>query len=158
QIRGRPATVWRLDPWRTVATYPGTPEGPGQVFFAPHCGSVLLNKGPVAIRWNFSPREECGQPSGHNDEAWSIAFSPDGPILASGSDDTDESPTIKLWDVATGELIRGWNAGRGTVSALAFDPRGLVLASGHLDTDRAIRLWDPKTGRDVAKLAGHTDR
>ena len=38
----------------------------------------------------ISPAPEPGQPAGHADEAWSLAFSPDGSILASGSDDTDE--------------------------------------------------------------------
>ena len=118
----QPTTIWQLDPWRLVATYPGELKSTGLFLFTPDGRSLILKIGESAVRWNFLPRSEPEQPTGHADEAWSLAFSPDGSILASGSDDTDEPETIKLWDVATGRLVRGWYAGVGTVAALAFDP------------------------------------
>ena len=51
------------------------------------------------------------QPVGHKDEAWSLAFSADGRVLASGSDDTEPDPTIKLWDPADGRLLLAWRGG-----------------------------------------------
>ena len=98
------ATIWQLDPWRQVATYPGVRGGWG--LFTRDARSLILNVNEAAIRWNYSTPPEKGQPDGHADEAWSLAFSPDGSILASGCDDTDEPQTIKLWDVATGSRSR----------------------------------------------------
>ena len=69
--------------------------------------------------------------AGHADEAWAVAFSPDGRILATGSDDTENDDTIKLWDAATGRLLKGWRADPGTVAALAFSPGRPHPGLGH---------------------------
>ncbi len=151
------AVVWQLDPWRRVATYPGVP-GAADFLFTPDGRSLILRINQAVIRWDYlGAAESDEQPAGHGDEAWSAAFSPDGSTLATGSDDTDETRTIKLWDVATGRLIRGWDGGRGTVAELAFAPRGRILASAHLAKPGEVRLWDAATGRRLAALAGHTD-
>src|SRR5262249_51173096 len=147
--------VWQLDPWRESATYPGVPGG--WALFTQDSRSMVVNVNQAAIRWNLSPTREPDQPAGHGDEAWSVAFSPDGSILASGSDDTDEPRTIKLWGVAGGGRVRGGHAGPGTVAALAFDPRGQALASAHLNQPGEVRLWDSASGRHLASLSGHAD-
>jgi eukaryotic-like serine/threonine-protein kinase len=153
----QPTTIWLLDPWRLVATYPGELKLTELLEFSSDGPSLIQVIGESLIRWNFLPRAEPEQPTGHADEAWSLAFSPDGSILASGSDDTDKPETIKLWDVATGRMVRGWYAGAGTVAALTFDPRGQFLASAHLNKPGEVRLWDPATGQLLAALSGHID-
>jgi eukaryotic-like serine/threonine-protein kinase len=152
----QPTRIWLLDPWRLVAEYPGELAAAGDVLFTPDNGSLILQIGAAAIRWTFAPTPEPGQPIGHVAEAWSLAFSPDGSILASGSDDTDEKQTIKLWNSATGAFVYGWNAGPGTVSALAYGPGGRVLASAHFDKASGVRIWDTANGQQLAALAGHT--
>jgi hypothetical protein len=75
--------------------------------------------------------------SGHHmDSVLSVAFSPDGKILASGSADR----TIKLWDVATGKELRTLSGHTSYVLSVAFSPDGKILASG--SGDRTINLWD----------------
>ncbi|RLB09987.1 MAG: hypothetical protein DRG27_03795, partial [Deltaproteobacteria bacterium] len=86
---------------------------------------------------------------GHRGYVLSVAFSPDGEILASGSSDK----TIRLWDVKTGECIKVLKGHKLDVDSLAFSPDGEILASG--SSYGTIRLWDVKTGKCVKVLKGH---
>ena len=80
----------------------------------------------------------------------SVAFSPDGQLLASGGKDK----IIKLWDVATRRELRTLSGHRGWIRTIAFSPDGRWLASG--SDDKTVRLWDVATGRELRVLTGHT--
>lgn len=81
----------------------------------------------------------------------SLAFSPDGTTLASGSTDGK----VRFWDAESGALRSTFAAHDGLVLALAFSPSGAVLASGGSDT--LVRLWNPEGEHLNAILRGHTD-
>src|SRR5450755_2576567 len=92
---------------------------------------------------------------GHSSEVFSIAVSPDGQILASGSWDK----SIKLWKLHSGELLRTMPEkvpqtplGEGFFS-VAISPDGQILASGGKSQD--IKLWDLHTGKRLRTLPGH---
>jgi WD40 repeat protein len=82
----------------------------------------------------------------------SIAFSPDGKMIASGSSDH----TIRLWDRATGREIRRFTAHRDKVSFVFFTPDGkhLISASGRTAEikDASIRLWEVITGQEIRRF------
>ena len=74
--------------------------------------------------------------TGHTDVVRSVAFSPDGRLLASGSCGRYESDRgcvqgeIKLWEVASGSLVRTLSGHTSWVNSVAFSPDGRLLASG----------------------------
>lgn len=88
---------------------------------------------------------------GHSNYVFSVAFSPDGQMLASGSQDC----TIKLWDLGTRQEIRKLEGHNSWVRSLAFSPDGKILASG--SSDRTVKLWDLAAGRNCRTLSGHSD-
>ena len=90
--------------------------------------------------------------SGHTDRVSTVAFSPDGKTLASGSFDD----TVRLWDVATRRQIGNPLTGHtGAILSVAFSPDGKTLASS--SDDQTVRFWDVATRRQIGNsLTGHT--
>ena len=88
--------------------------------------------------------------TGHTLWVSSIVFSPDGRMLASGSEDK----TIRLWDVVTGKHKKTLIGHKGIVDSISFSPDGRTLASG--SEDKTIRLWDVVTGQHKQTLKGPT--
>jgi WD40 repeat protein len=86
---------------------------------------------------------------GHKDHVNSVAFSPDGYCLASGSDDK----TIKIWDVAAGQLLYSIDVGSRVLS-VAFSVNG-TLASGTGDGQIKIWLLDEKSAYLLNTISGH---
>jgi WD40 repeat protein len=86
---------------------------------------------------------------GQKESFASVAFSPDGSRVAAGS--WDRSPTsVKLWDAATGKLLRGF---QGHDDSVAFLPDGARLLAG--GKDKTLTLWDTASGRALRTFEGH---
>ena len=96
---------------------------------------------------------------GHTEGVASVAFSPEGTLLASGSTDG-----MKLWDVgrrATIATLEGWK--EGSVTSVSFSSNGGLLvwelvtfdeSSIFGETDTTVELWDVATQETIATLKG----
>ena len=113
----------------------------GNIAYSPD-GNRLAVASSIGI-WLYDTvtDQEVALLTGHRRSVYSIAFSPDGETLASGSSDD----TIRLWDAVTGEHKETLTGHEGTVYSVAFSPDGRTLASG--GSDRTISLWDAVTGK-----------
>ncbi len=86
---------------------------------------------------------------GHSNSVQSVAISPNGKTLASGSDDK----TIKLWNLTTGQQLRTLKGHSASVRSVAISPDGETLASG--SADNSIKLWSLATGQEIRTLNRH---
>lgn len=83
---------------------------------------------------------------GHTGRVLSIAYSPDGLTLASGSEDK----TLRFWDTQTGVHKFTLTKHKESVTALAFSPDGSGLVSG--SADGTVHVWDAHTGDHKSTL------
>lgn len=81
----------------------------------------------------------------------SLAFSPDGNLLASGGN----GEFIRLWSADRGELLASLPGHTGNTQFLTFSPDGSILVSAN--SDKTIRLWDGATFQSVSILQEHSE-
>ena len=85
----------------------------------------------------------------HPSSVKSVAFSPDGSRLASGSDEI-----VRIWNTATGELEHALEGHTKWVLSVVFSHNGQFIVSG--SQDKTVRIWNTATCETTHMLTGHT--
>ncbi len=94
---------------------------------------------------------------GHTGHVASVAFSPDGKLLASAGSwnniTRQYDTSIRIWDLKTEQSDTILNGHTSGIRCLCFSPDGKILASG--SQDKTVRLWNMSTQKTVSNLTGH---
>ena len=113
--------------------------------FAPGDAELTVWGGEQLIHfWDLATGKRTRRFEGHQTYIESMALSPDGRLIASGS-----SGDVRLWDPATGKEAHRLTDLNGNIGSVAFSACQ-VLATGSYGG--MIRLWDPATGKELRSL------
>jgi WD40 repeat protein len=107
----------------------------------------ILDKKELIQTFQFKP---FLMEKGHTSSASSIAISPDGKYIVSGSGDN----TIKIWDFKTAKCLNTLEEHTRNIHSIAISPDGKYIVSGSFDN--TIKIWDFKTAKCLNTLEGHT--
>jgi WD40 repeat protein len=118
--------------------------------FSPDGRTWAAAVGSIIGIYESSTYRKVQQIRGHRGRIRSVAFSPDGTMLASGGYDG----IITLWKIETGEAVFKLRGHSNRVWCVDFSPDGRVLASASWDC--TVKLWDIHGGCEVSNLTGHT--
>jgi len=130
-------------PLHAIVTICQTQPNPdGDVFASIGWRSTEINV------WRVSDGTLLHTLTGHNEPIFAISLSPDGRLLASGSDDN----TVKLWRVSDGALLHTFGGHSDNVAGVAFSPDGRQLASAA--HDHTVKVWWVGDGALLHTLTG----
>src|SRR5262249_33718168 len=136
--------VWDRDTGRKVVE-----RTPGQrVRFSPDGTLLAFSAGKTVRLLDVSTWQELVTFREHTEPVCSLAFAPDGKLLATG----DWGGTLRLWDVAQKRQVLSRRVDALVLGSLAFSPDGSRLASG--GGGGVVRFWDVGVLQELAALSG----
>jgi WD40 repeat protein/tRNA A-37 threonylcarbamoyl transferase component Bud32 len=109
--------------------------------------AARLNLGGWYGQLRYRLRHLVAQPA----VVWTLAFSPDGERLVTGSEDG----TVQFWNAVTAMPIGASKRHGNLVAAMAFSPNGRLLVTA--SWDKTAQLWDATTGEAIGPPLPHPD-
>jgi RNA polymerase sigma factor (sigma-70 family) len=153
--------LWNIAEARAQETLKGAGQNVFAVAFSPDGKRLATAGGDAAagadgktgeVRlWDVASGKILAVIHGHVGTAPSVAFSPDGKVLASPGADR----TVRLWDATTGMEVRRLASPLALIRQVAFSPDGRLLAMGA--GDGPVTIWEVATGKQLATLRGSVE-
>jgi WD40 repeat protein len=146
------ASVWSLTTAQQVVAGPKLPDFVRDVAFSSNGELIAIAAGREVI--TVTPVDVSGselaplQRLSHASVVTTVAFSPQGHLLATGSDDR----VVRLWNMATGEVDGKHLVHPARITRIAFNPTGTRLV---VACDRDLFLWDVSTRERVGPSIRH---
>ena len=157
-VTGRPVTPPLRHPGLVRAAV-FSPDGKALLTGCASTGGTGKGAGGEARLWDLDTGQHVGPVLMHSDEVTTVAFSPDGRTIVTGSRDG----LVRRWDRNAGQQVGTPLRHSSAVLAAVFSPDGRTLLTGSGDRDRpnepeaAARLWDLTTGKLLAGPWPHPD-
>lgn len=123
-------------------------EGITRAAFTPDGRRVVAAVEDAAV-WDVRSGRRLHTFRGHAAPVRALAVSPDGALMATGSEDR----TVRLWNLSTGAEAGVLRGAEDIVEAVAFRADGRYVAAA--SRDGSTRVWDVATGNTVSELRGH---
>ncbi|HTE20141.1 MAG TPA: WD40 repeat domain-containing protein, partial [Armatimonadota bacterium] len=160
--------MWDTETGSRLKSWPNGPEKvrAAALAYSPDGTTLAVSGGDGQIRLWDPKTGHLRQTLTGQSAPRTLAYSPDGKLLASlsdapaawkneGQEDSgrkDLGIEIRLWNPVSGELLRSWGVpGAGWFNGLGFSPDGKTLVVGGVEAT----MWDPRTGQPKGSLTGH---
>jgi dipeptidyl aminopeptidase/acylaminoacyl peptidase len=154
------AKVWDAGTGKCLRTLEGHSGGIWSVAFSPDgqrivtggglgFSSSFLNYDYTAKVWDAASGNELFTLTNHTDGVSSVAFSPNGQRIVTGSGDK----TAKVWEASSGKYLLTLTGHRSWIMSVAFSPDGRRIVTGCWDA--TAKVWEADSGNELLTLKGH---
>jgi WD40 repeat protein/tRNA A-37 threonylcarbamoyl transferase component Bud32 len=148
--------VWDAETGQEKLTLEGHSDSIWTVCFSPDGKRVISSGGTQVKVWDSKTGQLVFALKGHSrflmkQLIFSVAYSPDGKLIVSGSEDN----TLKIWNADTGQKILTLKGHLSSVESVAFNSDGTRVVSG--SDDHTLKIWDIEYGQEILTLEGHLE-